>query len=302
MTTAEMLLYLYAESPVHAGAGEGDGVVDLPIQRESTTQEPVIWGQSLKGALRHAAVAAQWARDLVTQVFGAEVTSGSGTDAGRLAVGDAQLVALPVPTLHRTYAWVTTSRALSRLARKYHRLGGADHAIPACRVDAAAAIGQPWANPKQPRQVLGPCVVPVDTADGLDLWAERIATHALPSRKPFEPFRAKFGTDLLLVGGDAAGWIFSAARELLPRVALSDSKEVENLFYAEYLPTETILASSLTLFPSSGKAGAEPGTLEKSLSELLDGEIVQIGGHETIGKGLMWARLHNPKTIVEVDA
>jgi CRISPR-associated protein Cmr4 len=46
------LLFLYAESPVHAGADTSLGAVDLPIQREAGTGLPVIWGQSLKGALR----------------------------------------------------------------------------------------------------------------------------------------------------------------------------------------------------------------------------------------------------------
>ena len=46
------LLFLYAETPVHAGADTGLGALDLPIQREVTTGLPIIKGESLKGALR----------------------------------------------------------------------------------------------------------------------------------------------------------------------------------------------------------------------------------------------------------
>ena len=146
----ELLLYLYAESPVHAGAADSLGALDLPIQREATTAYPVIWGQSLKGALRQAATDAGWDRDLLTLVFGSPPPGadsggaqnrGAGADdaapeggqaggsrrqpaltAGGLAVGDAQLVAMPVPTLQQTFAWATSGLALARLARKYRPL------------------------------------------------------------------------------------------------------------------------------------------------------------------------------------
>ncbi len=35
-------LYLYTETPLHAGAGSGLSSIDLPIQRERTTQYPMI--------------------------------------------------------------------------------------------------------------------------------------------------------------------------------------------------------------------------------------------------------------------
>ncbi len=35
-------LYLYTETPLHAGVGSGLSSIDLPIQRERTTQYPMI--------------------------------------------------------------------------------------------------------------------------------------------------------------------------------------------------------------------------------------------------------------------
>ena len=46
------LLGLYSVTPVHAGSGSELSAIDLPIQRERYTKFPIIWGQSLKGALR----------------------------------------------------------------------------------------------------------------------------------------------------------------------------------------------------------------------------------------------------------
>jgi CRISPR-associated protein Cmr4 len=131
----EYLLYLYAESPVHTGAADSADVLDLPVQREAATGYPVIWGQSLKGALRQAAGDADW----VETVFGSAIQSpdeNGGTTEGGLAVGDAQLVAMPVPTLRSTFAWMTTEIALGRLARKLRRLGVRVASVPGSRPGA----------------------------------------------------------------------------------------------------------------------------------------------------------------------
>ena len=65
-------------------------------------------------------------------------------------------------------------------------------------------------------------------------------------------------------------------------------------FYSEYLPAETILAASLTLRRPTGRDSAT-GDHEKqrqALKKLLHGQLLQVGGDETLGKGLVWGRLH----------
>jgi CRISPR-associated protein Cmr4 len=48
------MLFLYTETPLHAGSGTSLGIVDLPIQRERTTGYPMIQASGLKGCLRDA--------------------------------------------------------------------------------------------------------------------------------------------------------------------------------------------------------------------------------------------------------
>src|SRR6266581_2152289 len=55
MITAKKTLYLYVETPLHAGVGSGLSSIDLPIQRERTTQYPMIQGSGIKGKLRSVA-------------------------------------------------------------------------------------------------------------------------------------------------------------------------------------------------------------------------------------------------------
>jgi CRISPR-associated protein Cmr4 len=39
-----MMLGLLAETPIHPGSGQDNGAIDLPVQRERTTDYPVIPG------------------------------------------------------------------------------------------------------------------------------------------------------------------------------------------------------------------------------------------------------------------
>lgn len=293
VAVTKYLLYLYAESPVHTGAANSVDVVDLPVQREASTGYPVIWGQSLKGALRQAARDAGWGDHRVTEVFGSEPGhrgEDGGTTPGTLAVGDAQLVAMPVPTLRNTFAWLTSDVALGRLARKYKALRPDEAPPDLPTVGWGRAIGSSaaWTGADD---VLGPFVVPFPDAASEPLagWARKIADDALGWDPVFRPFAVKLRGDLVLAGNDLVPVLLRECTEQAVRVQLErDTKTVKDgaLFYSEYLPAETIMAASLTL---SDKDGAKAN--RDALDGLLDRKLIQVGGDETLGKGLMWARL-----------
>jgi CRISPR-associated protein Cmr4 len=300
--SAELLLFLYAESPVHAGASDSLDVIDLPVQREAATTYPVIWGQSLKGALRQAAEddaetggsgaggtgtgGSAWTSDLVRRVFGRAVDAGQdGAEAaaGLLSVGDAQLVAMPVPTLRKTFAWVTSELALGRLSRKYRTLHVTVPQVPSVAADSGLAARPDWVDAGQ---VLGPCVLPLEQAGSeLPAWAERLAEDAIGPDVALAYFHAKLREDLLFIGSDAMPLLLRECTELSARVQLTSGKTVENgPFYSEYLPAETILAASLTL---RGAGEAELAALRR----LFGNGPLQVGGDETLGKGLVWPQL-----------
>lgn len=288
----EYLLYLYAESPVHTGASDSVDVLDLPIQREAATGYPVIWGQSLKGALRQAATDAGdgWDDDRIKSVFGSPIErpdEEGGTTPGTLAVGDAQLVAMPVPALRHTFAWATSEIALGRLARKYKLLDQVTPELPQVHSARGLAASEAWTEAEH--EVVGPCLVPLGPArsESLARWADRIAGDALDWDDVFGPFAAKLRADLVLAGSGIISILLSECTEKAVRVQLSGSKTVKNgPFYSEYLPTETIMTASLTL-----RGDGDTARNRQALDDLLDKQPLQIGGDETLGKGLMWARL-----------
>jgi CRISPR-associated protein Cmr4 len=287
----ELMLYLYAESPLHPGGADSVDALDLPVQREVTTGYPVIWGQSLKGALRQAA-----GKDpLVTAVFGSGIDEDvqKPTSAGLLAVGDAQLVAMPVPTLQHTFAWATSALALNRLRRRYRVLAADQHlpGVPVVPTHAAAAAHPGWLAGQPAQHAFGPCLVTFpDTAPSQELagWAGRIAAHALDGPDgPLGYFATKLGEDLVLFGDDVMTTLLAECTEFVARVQLNDGKTVQNgPFYSEYLPAETILVASLSLRESPDQEHHLA-----LLRRLLHNQLIRIGGDETIGKGLAWTRL-----------
>lgn len=282
------LLFLSAESPVHAGADSGLGVIDLPIQREVTSRFPLIWGQSLKGALRETCRRA-WSNDaLVRDIFGGEPPGSGSPDTaptgqpkpGSLNVGDARLVAFPTPTLVDSYAYLTSALALSRLSRKIGLMAGVTGPpkVPRVRGDACRAASTKWSG----ETTVGPYVVRAVEDPDVATWSAWLAANALPAAESFKFFQEKVSADLLLVGDDVLGAVSVECAELSPRVQLNKVKTVtQGPFYAEYLPTESLLVAMLE---SSSQEHL------KRLRKELDGQVVQLGGDETIGKGLMWCR------------
>jgi CRISPR-associated protein Cmr4 len=109
------MLFLYTETPLHAGSGTSLGIVDLPIQRERTTGYPMIQASGLKGCLRD--VASGNSQQKVEIVFGPD-TQQASDHAGALSVGDARILLFPVRSLIGVFAWVTSKNVLARFKRE----------------------------------------------------------------------------------------------------------------------------------------------------------------------------------------
>src|SRR6266581_5502625 len=129
MITAKKTLYLYVETPLHAGVGSGLSSIDLPIQRERTTQYPMIQGSGIKGKLR---AALEGDREQLSEEEKAKIdilfdppttaTKDSNNDhAGALIVGDARILLFPVRSLNGVFAYTTSYDVLNRFKRDIER-------------------------------------------------------------------------------------------------------------------------------------------------------------------------------------
>jgi len=292
------LLTLLAETPVHAGGPESLAAVDLPIQREAATGLPVIWGQSLKGALRQA-----W-RDAglpgEEAVFGSkpprrpagddqpgDVADEVDNDAegsltrGAIAVGDAQLVLFPAATLRQVFGWTTSPLLLSRLGRKLRLLGSDLGTALTLPVIDGHGVGAPgWEG----RQVIGPFLDNIRAHAQAGAVGAVLAGLVCPDHAAFGFTRRKMSTDVLFLDDSTMAGLARMGTDVVARVQLEENakKVAHGPFYSEHLPAETVLAALLT----------GTGDYLDQLTTLLDGRPLQLGGDETIGKGLLWCRIH----------
>jgi CRISPR-associated protein Cmr4 len=325
MVMERRLLTLLAETPVHAGGPESLAAVDLPIQREAATGLPVIWGQSLKGALRQA-----WrdaGLDDEEAAFGsrpprrptpAEDSSAEDSSAdnsppgddsagddsagddgevggaltkGAISVGDAQLLLFPAATLRQVFGWVSAPLLLSRLGRKMRLLDADPGAAFTVRITGGYGLGAPgWEG----SQVIGPFMQNIRVGAEASTIGGMLARLACPEDAAFDFTRRKMAADLLLVEDSTIAGLARMGTDVVARVQLEEeSKKVAHgPFYSEHLPAETVLAALL----------AGSGEHLDRLATLLDGRPVQLGGDETIGKGVLWCRVHSAASSAAVMA
>lgn len=289
--TAARLYLVHAHSALHAGTGQGIGAIDLPIAREKATNLPYLPGSSIKGVLRDHCTQHDTLRTKVKAVFGPE-TDKASEQAGSLVVADARLLLLPVRSLAGTFAWVTSSFVLRRLAR-----------------DSAGAVADaPPAIPVAPRMDDDhvDCLVATDDAlivadnvvylEDIDLtpradalvaeWARWLAGRLWPDEAD-AGWRSALADRLCIVPDDVMNFLAATATETIARVRMdADKKTVDEgaLWYEEVLPAETVLAGLAVSAPPK-VAAIEDEEVFAVLSELT-AKTLQLGGKATVGRGL----------------
>jgi len=301
MFESTQLVFYYAVSPVHMGAGSAIGAIDSPIQREVHTKHPMFAGSGLKGALRHHFNRA-WPQTLINRIFGPD--TGASDFAGALSLSDAQLIALPVRSLKGGFAFVTSPLALARLQRLAVQSGvAATWSVPLVAADKALVAS---ANLLQNTQlVLEAFEFPAQEDDKLKAIAQWIATHALGGEgNSF--FAEKFKTDLVLLNDTDFAHFARHAMVVEPHVRIDDASGTASdggLFYVENLPPETLMVglaqASIERFKKNSRNGESAALL--SAPEVLahvfagqgdaqpgiGGKLLQIGGDATTGRGLV---------------
>ena len=302
MFKSSALVFFHAETAVHAGSGESFGAVDLAIQRERHTALPVVAGSGVKGAVRdwfakHPDFEAGGPR--VTAVFGPD-TRNASDHAGAAAFTDARTLLFPVRSLHGVYALTTCPAVLARLARD---LALADapplpDALASVGVRNGSALGATGtcALADDGAAVLEEYAFRVQPAPAVDALADWLSEHAYPQAPEYGPLRGRLAAHLLVLADDDFTDFVRHTTEIQARVALNDKKTTTgdggNLFYQENLPADTVLYSAaLAGDDLSGKLdgrGRAPDVL--ALLAALDGHRIQLGGDETVGKGICCAR------------
>ncbi len=300
MLQQNQLLFLYAETPVHAGSGRGLGSVDLPIQRERTTHYPIIQASSVKGCLRaeaEARINGSLTKDQFEALFGPE-TANASDHAGALSFGDARLLLLPVRSLSGVFAWTTCVDVLARFEREA-ACSGQKLTWSVGKVKGPA-VNQVWVN-TQSDLIIPPDEIALEEfsfkvdksgaklADDVATWLQQNAFPSVAAMPEYAYWQSILGCKLCILPDNAFRDFALYGMEIQTHIRLDkESKTVQQgaLWTSESLPADSLLYTPITAFDSrSGKAKFDAAAASSKLAGL-QLKRIQIGGDETTGAGI----------------
>lgn len=284
------LTFVHALSPLHAGTGQGVGVIDLPIAREKATGLPFLPGSSLKGSLRSRCEG----EDCI-KVFGAETTDTISDEfkASAAQFSDQRLLLLPIRSLAGTFAWVTSPYVLRRFVRDLQDV----------QLDPPAPVAFELPNETPLDEQTQHCYVSNQNSkivltnsqvylEDLDLtahpnqnaadWGQWIGKQVFLNDPAWQQMLTE---RICIVHDDILTFLLDTATEITARIKMQEnSKTVQTggLWYEEALPTETILTGVMLAIPSKNVTAAK-------VFEVLDkfkGQTIQFGGKATVGRGM----------------
>lgn len=306
------LLFVHALSPLHAGTGQGVGVIDLPIAREKATGIPYVPGSTVKGVLREASGDTAGEQDTL-QVFGPN-TDHAEEYAGSLIIGDARLLLLPVRSVLGTFAWVTSPYLLHRLVRD---LDAAPASVPVLAGEGACLVAQ--ADSALLHNAGGAARVYLEDLDltaassaDVTTWAQWLGQRLFPDvtrpggandaarqtvaerNAEAEHWRRQLSARLCVVHDNVLAFLLDTATEVRARIKLNeDTKTVKTggLWYEEALPAETVLASLAVASPVRKHGTTLTAAGIFALVDKLVARPLQLGGKATVGYGVCNIRL-----------
>jgi len=286
----KMDVYLiYAETQLHAGRGAELGVVDLPIQRERTTGFPII--QGVKGALR-AFVRTGNDKRLEEEIFGSRppergeetVQESRRTKPGGVAFSEAKILLFPVRNNEKLFVWVTCPLVLAR----FLKVAKDEEALKAVN---NLSLGEHEAV----------ALFESKDSDNSEIWLEEIAVQRkdvktdklkklfekISDCAPIDLLKSRLKENVVIVSDSIFSQIVETMTEVVPRVRIDETTGTVKegaLWYEEYLPQDTVM------YFVTRPTGYASDDILNTLKATVDGNLINIGGKETVGKGMVWIK------------
>lgn len=304
------LTFVHVLSSLHAGTGQGSGIIDLPIAREKATNLPYLPGSSLKGALRTSCgkeveVPLPDNRKKTVEsklIFGSEEIGTTATTAGTVQISDQHLLLLPVRSLAGTFAWVTSPYVLHRLARDMVELSFEKMDVPhitnthqanIVTDEAGSSSCQLFANAAKNQIYLEDLDLQANKDSSTRKWADWLGRQIFPAEQA--DWRSMLCERFCIVHDDVFDFLLKTATEIIARIHLDEgSKTVQKggLWYEEMLPTETILCGLALTTPRAKSDNGSQSKQDTLTSAELDSAFqhiarrsLQLGGKSTVGHG-----------------
>lgn len=312
---ATSLLYMYTESPLHAGTGSTTSVIDLPIQRERTTNYPHVYGSGVKGALRSQSNLTPHEANIV---FGYdEMQNRTDKDenektadkkdriayAGAVSVGEAKLVLFPVRSLTGIFAYVTCPFVLARFKRDLsfagiEKLPPVIDDLQASSTCAIAAVAKNDGGvARSGAVVLEEYTFNFEEDENIQNQvfelAEWLSQNAMPEGSEYDYWREMLPKRLVIIPDDAFRDFVMYSTQIVTRIRIQkDTKTVQDgaLWTQESLPADVLLVSTIVAHDIEIKKldiKKDAMQVGQMLVDSFPGKRIQIGGDETTGHGMV---------------
>jgi CRISPR-associated protein Cmr4 len=270
------ILNFYAISPIHAGSGMSTGAVDLPIQREKHTNWPHIQASAVKGAIRAHFRNFSEDNEMINLIFGSDNKNDSSKNGASddlpasISISDAKLLAFPVRSNIAPFVWVTSPAILKRLERDLLFLG-VEEKFPLVPFKNNEAVR--LTDFDAGKIILEDSVIEANTMLRIEFFKENYPQIER----------------LLLVSDEVFDYLVTNATEIQTQITIDHNTGTAKdgaLRYQELLPSDSLLYSVVYFSKTSKvdnelKAEMVKSHLEKSLNNFM-----QIGGDETLGRGI----------------
>lgn len=285
------LMYLYTLSSVHPGIGSSTEVVDLPIQREKTTDYPVIFGSTLKGALRD-----NFDKETANNLFGSEETQGENVYASAVSVSDAKILLFPVKSGRGIFAYVTCPSVIKRFERDLE-------IINRKFTSGIAEVNNVLISNSQSNLLISKDTLILDEfsftnfkpSELVSNFGKTIAKEIFDGSNGFKFWQEKMEKDIVIVPDDTFRFFVKSLTEVVTRIKINDeTKIVEKgaLWTEENIPSDTLFYS-IAIFDKSRKLNEkiDENAVFDRFKSVVNKKTINIGGNITVGKGFIYLKI-----------
>lgn len=271
----QAILTLFTQSPLHVGAGASVGIVDLAIIRERHSCYPVIPGSSLKGVLadlwkdNHDENGKRLSDSEAELLFGKD-NDPKNARAGKLLLGEAKILAFPIRSAKKGFAWITCPLALARFARDSH-----------LNINIPDDLEEEEILAPERLSIKGKVIVEEYCLNRKDNLGKDIL-DACQSLSQDNIWKQEMAGHLTVISNEIFAYFVQNACEIAQHIKIDhDSGTVKDgaLFNQENVPSECLFYSVVH--------EVQPGLLSKLEAKLQsNGNVLQVGADA--GTGLGW--------------
>lgn len=289
------ILTFYAVSPIHAGSGTAVATVDLPIQRERHTGWPHIQASEVKGALRshfrnfcdETNTIDNNTIKVINLIFGSDEQDGWDKNKenlpGSISVSDAKLLAFPMRSNITPFIWVTCPAIIKRLKTdlSFVNIEQINGEFDISDDDKALVIiGSNDLFKTGDKIILEDAIVNIENNEKKEIG---FINNNFPEIDK-----------LLLVSDDTFDYCVSFCTEIQTQIKIDTGTGITkdgSLRYQELLPADSALYS-VVYYSKGGLNDMQAENIKKFVEGYVK-DFIQIGGDETLGRGICKANWYS---------